>query len=34
MRVEDLLNNRPRKRFGGLTPLEVLFNKTGVALKH
>ncbi|MEK7066709.1 MAG: IS30 family transposase [Patescibacteria group bacterium] len=34
MRVECLLNNRPRKRFGGLTPLEVLFMKTGVALKY
>ena len=32
MRVEGLLNNRPRKRFGGLTPLEVLFKKTGVAI--
>lgn len=34
MRVEGLLNNRPRKRFGGLTPLEVLFMRTGVALKY
>lgn len=34
MRVEELLNNRPRKRFGGLTPCEVLFIKTGVALKY
>ena len=34
MRVEGLLNNRPRKRFGGLTPSEVLFMKTGVALKY
>jgi len=32
--VEELINNTPRKRYGGLTPLEVLFNKTGVALKH
>jgi transposase, IS30 family len=32
-RVEYLLNNRPRKRFGGKTPLEVLLEKTGVALK-
>lgn len=32
--VEGLLNNRPRKRFGGLTPCEVLFMKTGVALKY
>jgi hypothetical protein len=28
-----LLNTRPRKRFGGLTPLEVLLKMTGVALK-
>lgn len=34
MRVERLLNNRPRKRFGGLTPCEVLFMRTGVALKY
>jgi IS30 family transposase len=34
MRVEEQLNNRPRKRFGGLTPCEVLFMKTGVALKY
>ena len=34
MRVEGLINNRPRKRFGGLTPCEVLFMKTGVALKY
>jgi IS30 family transposase len=33
-RVEGLLNNRPRKRFGGLTPCEVLFMRTGVALKY
>ena len=32
--VENLLNNRPRKRFGGLTPCEVLLMKTGVALKY
>lgn len=32
--VEYLLNTRPRKRFGGLTPLEVLLEKTGVALKY
>lgn len=31
--VEYLLNTRPRKRFGGKTPLEVLLEKTGVALK-
>jgi len=34
MRVEGLINNRPRKRHGGLTPCEVLFMKTGVALKY
>jgi IS30 family transposase len=33
-RVEGLINNRPRKRYGGLTPCEVLFIKTGVALKY
>ena len=33
-KVEYLLNTRPRKRFSGLNPLEVLFNKTGVALKY
>jgi len=33
-RVEYLINSRPRKRFGGLTPLEVLFNKTGVAINY
>jgi len=33
-RVEYLLNTRPRKRFGGLTPLEVLFNRTGVAITY
>lgn len=32
-KVEYLLNTRPRKRFGGKTPLEVLLEKTGVALK-
>jgi IS30 family transposase len=32
-RVEYLLNTRPRKRFGGKTPLEVLLETTGVALK-
>ncbi len=31
--VEYLLNTRPRKRLEGLTPYEVFFNKTGVALK-
>lgn len=33
-RVEYLLNTRPRKRFGGLTPYEVLLEKTGVALDY
>lgn len=33
-KVEYLLNARPRKRFGGLTPYEVLFKKTGVALDY
>lgn len=33
-RVEYLLNTRPRKRLGGLTPYEVFFNLTGVALGH
>ena len=33
-RVEYLLNTRPRKRFGGKTPLEVLFEKTGVAIEY
>lgn len=32
-RAEELINTRPRKRHGGKTPLEVLFEKTGVALK-
>lgn len=32
-KVEYLLNTRPRKRFSGKTPLEVLLEKTGVALK-
>jgi IS30 family transposase len=31
--VEYLLNTRPRKRLEGMTPYEVFFNKTGVALK-
>ena len=31
-RVEYLLNMRPRKRHGGLTPVEVFFKATGVAL--
>lgn len=31
-RVEHLLNTRPRKRHGGLTPNEVFYRATGVAL--
>ena len=31
-KVECLINSRPRKRFGGKTPYEVFFEKTGVAL--
>ena len=31
-KVEYLLNTRPRKRLGGLTPYEVFYNITGVAL--
>lgn len=30
--VEYLLNTRPRKRHGGLTPYEVFYRKTGVAI--
>ena len=33
-KVEYLLNTRPRKRFGGKTPLEVLLERTGVALTY
>jgi len=33
-RVEYLLNTRPRKRFGGKTPLEVLYELTGVAITY
>ncbi|MEK7590075.1 MAG: hypothetical protein AAB475_02360 [Patescibacteria group bacterium] len=33
-KVEYLLNTRPRKRFGGKTPLEVLYEKTGVAISY
>lgn len=33
-RVEYLLNTRPRKRFGGKTPLEVLLERTGVAITY
>lgn len=32
--VEYLLNTRPRKRHGGKTPLEVLFERTGVAITY
>lgn len=32
MKVEYLINNRPRKRHCGKTPVEVLFKETGVAL--
>lgn len=31
-KVEYLLNSRPRKRFGGLTPYEVYYMKTGIQL--
>lgn len=34
MKVEHLLNTRPRKRHGGKTPLEVLLEKTGVAISY
>jgi IS30 family transposase len=33
-RVEFLLNSRPRKRHGGKTPLEVLLERTGVAITY
>lgn len=33
-RVEYLLNSRPRKRHGGKTPLEVLLERTGVAITY
>src|SRR3989344_5485072 len=33
-RVEYLLNTRPRKRHGGKTPLEILFERTGVAITY
>jgi IS30 family transposase len=32
--IEYLLNSRPRKRLAGLTPYEVFFKETGVALAH
>ena len=31
-KAEYLINTRPRKRFGGLTPAEVFYGETGVAL--
>ena len=31
-RAEYLINNRPRKRFGGFTPVEMFYQETGVAL--
>ncbi len=31
-KVEYLINSRPRKRLGGLTPYEVFYQITGVAL--
>lgn len=34
LKVEYLLNTRPRKRHGGKTPLEVLLERTGVALTY
>jgi IS30 family transposase len=34
LKVEYLLNTRPRKRFGGKTPLEVLLEMTGVAITY
>lgn len=33
-RVEYLLNSRPRKRHGGKTPLEVLLERSGVAITY
>ncbi len=33
-KVEYLINTRPRKRFGGKTPLEVLYERTGVAITY
>ena len=33
-KVEYLINSRPRKRLGGKTPLEVLFEMTGVAINY
>ncbi len=33
-RAEYLINSRPRKRLGGLTPYEFFYKMTGVALRH
>lgn len=33
-RAEHLINTRPRKRHGGLTPVEVFFRATGVAIYY
>jgi transposase, IS30 family len=33
-KVEYLLNTRPRKRHGGKTPLEILLERTGVAITY
>jgi IS30 family transposase len=33
-RAEYLINTRPRKRHSGKTPLEVLFERTGVAIGY
>lgn len=34
LKVEYLLNTRPRKRHGGKTPLEILYERTGVAITY
>ena len=34
LRAEYLINTRPRKRHGGKTPLEVLYERTGCALTY
>lgn len=34
MHAEMLINTRPRKRHGGKTPLEVLYERTGVAITY
>ena len=31
--IEFKINSRPRKRFGGLTPYEMFYKKTGIDLK-